>query len=211
MPAKQPSSPAPQPLSTRQRLLDAARAEFGLRGIDGATTRAIAERAGCNEVTLFRLFESKLKLLGAVVCEASREFLEFSDCTDELTGDLTHDLTCLAAVCTALMEKGEDLARTLIGESRRRPTLAKELIGDVMAPLHRRIADYLGEHQQAGRVRDELDTAAFAEILTATLMGGVLRRGAGLSAFDREAWITRTVEFLSRGILVAEPEEDRVS
>ncbi|MCU0782148.1 MAG: TetR/AcrR family transcriptional regulator [Akkermansiaceae bacterium] len=195
-------------MSTRQRLLDAARAEFGLRGIEGATTRAIAERAGCNEVTLFRLFESKLKLLGAVVCEASREFLALSDCTDDLTGDLTRDLIRMAAVCTASMEKCEDLARALIGESRRQPTLAKELIGDVMAPLHHRIADYLGEHQQAGRVLGELDTAAFAEILTATLMGGVLRRGAGLSAFDREVWITRTVEFLTRGILMAIPPPD---
>jgi AcrR family transcriptional regulator len=196
-------------LSTRQRLLAAARAEFGLRGIEGATTRAIAERAGCNEVTLFRLFESKLKLLGAVVCEASREFLEFSACTDELSGDLTRDLTRLAAVCTASMEKCEDLARALIGESRRLPTLSKELIGDVMAPLHCRIACYLQERQRAGRVRGELDTTAFAEILTATLMGGVLRRGAGLSAFDRGAWIARTVEFLTRGILVAEPDEKR--
>ncbi len=59
----------------------------------------------------------------------------------------------------------------------------------------------LAEHQAAGRVRADLDTAAFAEILTATLKGGVLRCGSGLSAFDREVWIARTVEFLTRSTL----------
>ncbi len=54
-------------LGTRQRLLEAARNEFGDKGIEAATTRGIAERAGCNEVTLFRHFESKQKLLAAVV------------------------------------------------------------------------------------------------------------------------------------------------
>ncbi len=54
-----------------QRLIEAARAEFGDKGIEAATTRGIAERAGCNEVTLFRNFESKQKLLQAVVAETS--------------------------------------------------------------------------------------------------------------------------------------------
>ena len=92
--------------------------------------------------------------------------------------------------------------RALIGESRRRPTLAKELIGDVMTPFHRCIINCLKAHQRAGRVRANLDTAAFAEILTATLMGGVLRRGSGLSAYPRGPWIRRTVDFLTFGALV---------
>ncbi len=204
VPAKRPASAAPQPPTTRQRLLDAARAEFGLSGIEGATTRAIAVRAGCNEVTLFRLFESKLKLLGAVVGETSREFLALTDCAHQLTGDLVKDLTQLATVCTESMERSEDVARALIGESRRRPTLAKELIGDVMKPFHRCIVNCLKSHQKTGRVRANLDAAAFAEILTATLMGGVLRRGSGLSDLARGPWIRRTVEFLTRGVLVPE-------
>lgn len=207
VPAKRPDESEPRPPTTRQRLLDAARVEFGLSGIEGATTRAIAERAGCNEVTLFRLFESKLKLLGAVVGETSREFLALTDCADQLTGDLVKDLTRMATVCTESMERCEDVARALIGESRRRPTLAKELIGDVMTPFHRCIADCLKKHQRAGRVRSKLDTAAFAEILTATLMGGVLRRGSGLSAYERGPWIRRTVEFLTRGALVPDSGE----
>ncbi len=204
MPAKRTPAAASKQPTTRQRLLDAARAEFGLSGIEGATTRAIAVRAGCNEVTLFRLFESKLKLLGEVVSETSREFVVIADCADRASDDLVKDLTRLATVCTEAMERCEDVARVLIGASRRRPTLAKELIGDVMTPFHRCIANCLKEHQRAGRVRAKLDTKAFAEVLTATLMGGVLRRGSGLSAFERGPWIRHTVGFLVLGVLAAE-------
>ena len=185
---------------TRQRLLEAARAEFGDKGIEAATTRGIAERAGCNEVTLFRNFESKQKLLTAVVQETSEEFAVLCECGDGFSGDLFEDLTRFARVYNASLERCEGMARAMIGESRRRPTLAKELIGDVLEPFHRSIAVYLGQHQQAGRVRRDLDTMAFAEVLTSTLMGGLLRRSSGLSALDRDGWIRQTVEIFVRGI-----------
>ena len=52
---------------TRQRLLDAATEILNRVGIQGATTREIARRAGVNEVTLFRHFKSKEQLLRAVL------------------------------------------------------------------------------------------------------------------------------------------------
>lgn len=187
---------------TRQRLMEAARAEFGDKGIEAATTRGIAERAGCNEVTLFRHFESKQKLLVAVVQETSEEFLTLCACGDSFSGDLLEDLTRFARVYNASMERCEGMARAMIGESRRRPTLAKELIGDVLEPFHRSIAAYLEPQRQAGRVRADLDAMAFAEVLTSALMGGLLRRSSGLSALDRDGWIRETVEIFVRGVAV---------
>ncbi|MEI6674751.1 MAG: TetR/AcrR family transcriptional regulator [Verrucomicrobiota bacterium] len=194
-PKKPPEAPG-----TRQRLMEAARAEFGDKGIEAATTRGIAERAGCNEVTLFRHFESKQKLLGAVVQDTSEEFLALCECGGGFSGDLVEDLARFARVYNASMERCEGMARAMIGEGRRRPTLAKELIGDVLDPFHRSIAGYLEQHQQAGRVRADLDTMAFAEVLTSALMGGLLRRSSGLSALDRDGWIRETVEIFVRGI-----------
>jgi hypothetical protein len=92
------------------------------------------------------------------------------------------------------------MARALIGESRRRPTLCKELIGDVLEPFHRSIACYLDQRKKDGVVRETLDTMAFAEVFTATLMGGLLRRTSGLSALDRDGWIRETVHIMTRGI-----------
>ena len=194
---KKPTSEAP---GTRQRLLEAAREEFSERGIEAATTRKIAERAGCNEVTLFRHFESKQRLLGAVVQETSEKFLTVCECRDALSGDPCEDLGRFARVYNGALEKCEGMMRAMIGESRRRPLLAKELIGDVLEPFHRSIAGYLGQLQGAGKVRADLNTPAFAEVFTSSLMGGLLRRTSGLSELDRDGWIRETVEVFVRGI-----------
>jgi AcrR family transcriptional regulator len=181
-------------------LLEAARAEFGERGIEAATTRGIAERAGCNEVTLFRHFESKQKLLMAVVQETSEHFSSICNCRADFSGDPLEDLEGFARVYNESLERCEGMARALIGEGRRRPTLAKELIGDVLEPFHRSIASYLNRLKSEGKVRENLETMAFAEVFTSTLMGGLLRRTSGLSDLDRDGWIRETVGIFVRGI-----------
>ena len=189
-----------EPPGTRQRLLEAARAEFSDRGIEAATTRKIALRAGCNEVTLFRHFESKLKLLGAVVQETAEKFLTVCECRDALGGDLREDLERFARVYSDALESCEGMMRAMIGESRRRPMLAKELIGDVLEPFHRSIAGYLEQLRQQGKVRADLQALAFAEVFTSSLMGGLLRRTSGLSELDRDGWIRETVRIFVCGI-----------
>jgi AcrR family transcriptional regulator len=193
-------TPAAESHGTRQRLIEAAKAEFGDKGIDAATTRGIAERAACNEVTLFRHFESKQKLLAAVVRETAEEFLGLCGCPEAFSGDPTKDLLRFARTYNASLERCEGMMRALIGEGRRQPTLCKELIGDVLQPFHRGIAAYLDLRKKEGIVRRNLNTMAFAEIFTATLMGGLLRRSSGLSAMDRDGWMRHTVELLARGI-----------
>jgi AcrR family transcriptional regulator len=58
---------------------------FSRRGV-AATAREIADEAGVNEVTLFRLFESKDQLLAAVVLEVVRAESEALDRVDLAEG-----------------------------------------------------------------------------------------------------------------------------
>lgn len=185
---------------TRRRLIDAARAEFSDKGIEAATTRGIAERAGCNEVTIFRHFESKQKLLSAVVQDTSEEFAAYCSCRGDFSGDPKVDLQRFAEVYNRSLERCEGIARALVGESRRRPTLCKELVGDVILPFHRTIACYLDQRKTEGLVREDLNTMAFAEVFTSALFGGLLRRTSGLSDLDRDAWLRETVDIFARGI-----------
>lgn len=53
--------------TAQARLLEAAARVFGRHGAAGTTTRRVADEAGVNEVTLFRLFKSKDALLDAAV------------------------------------------------------------------------------------------------------------------------------------------------
>ena len=184
----------------RERLLEAAREEFGACGIEAATTRGIANRAGCNEVTLFRHFASKHNLLAAVVRETSGLFSHQCGCDAPASGDLREDLSRYAEVYTGALERCEGMMRALIGEGRRRPMLVKELIGDVLEPFHGTVSGYLEGMKRLERVREEVDTEAFAEIFTASLMGGMLRRSSGLSRMDRDAWLRETVGLLARAV-----------
>jgi AcrR family transcriptional regulator len=52
---------------TKEKLLDATLSLMSEKGYLGATTRAISERAGVTELTLFRHFGSKEKLFEEVL------------------------------------------------------------------------------------------------------------------------------------------------
>src|SRR3989441_7860510 len=60
----------------RESVLDAAFAEFAERGLDGASTEAIAEKAGISQPYVFRLFGTKKELFKAVVTRCFRQTLE---------------------------------------------------------------------------------------------------------------------------------------
>lgn len=189
-----------QKSATRQRLIEAARVEFAGQGIEAATTRAIAKRAGCNEVTLFRHFQSKQKLLAAVVQTTSDAFQRLCENHTDVSGPLTENLRRFAELYTASFESCQGMAKALIGVSQKRPELTKELVSDVIGPFHERMAEYLEDAKSRGEVRADLDAKVFAEIFTASLMGGVLRRSAKLTRADRATWLSETVEMMARGI-----------
>jgi AcrR family transcriptional regulator len=59
----------------REAVLDAALEEFAARGLDGASTEAIATKAGISQPYVFRLFGTKKELFVAVVNRCFRETL----------------------------------------------------------------------------------------------------------------------------------------
>jgi AcrR family transcriptional regulator len=60
----------------REAVLDAALAEFAARGLEGASTEAIAAAAGISQPYVFRLFGTKRDLFKAVIARCFRETLE---------------------------------------------------------------------------------------------------------------------------------------
>jgi AcrR family transcriptional regulator len=61
---------------TRGKILDAATGVVSERGLDGATTREICERAEVSAPTLYHHFGDKQGLMDAVVTEAFERYLE---------------------------------------------------------------------------------------------------------------------------------------
>lgn len=61
------------PAMSREKLLDAALRVYEAHGFRGATTRRIAEEAGVNEITIFRLFGSKAALIDEALRREAEE------------------------------------------------------------------------------------------------------------------------------------------
>ncbi|TMM29725.1 MAG: TetR/AcrR family transcriptional regulator [Actinobacteria bacterium] len=60
----------------REAVLEAALEEFAARGLEGASTEAIAAKAGISQPYVFRLFGTKKELFKAVVSRCFRQTLE---------------------------------------------------------------------------------------------------------------------------------------
>src|ERR1700750_843031 len=95
---------------TRERLLDAAVQTFSGDGIQGATTREIAWRAGVNEVTLFRHFKSKEQLLRAVLQRGLAAEAAILDEHFSWKQNLRESLEKYARHYHSLLQKNKDFA-----------------------------------------------------------------------------------------------------
>ncbi|MBW4539103.1 MAG: TetR/AcrR family transcriptional regulator [Myxacorys chilensis ATA2-1-KO14] len=187
---------------TRDRLLDAALKVFAQAGITGATTREIARVAGVNEVTLFRHFQSKEQLLEAVVQHVSALQIEALTNQDEWTQNLFIDLKHYAWLFNNTLEAHEDLVRTFIGEARRHPEAARQILQEAAQGLREKLIVYLQQGQGNGTVRADLDLAAAVDSFTGMLLAGMLRRSAASIPLDysRETYIDQCVDLFVRGV-----------
>ena len=165
-------------MANRQKLLDAAARVYAEHGFRGATTRRIAEEAGVNEVTLFRLFGSKSALIG--------EALQMHTGPDEHGVPLLPDApsdpeTELVAWCEATLAHLRDrrmLIRKTMGELEERPEMAPCVSHGPTCAFDQlvRYASHL-EAQGDGTATPE-DTAAAAAMLMGALFSDAMGRDA---------------------------------
>jgi AcrR family transcriptional regulator len=103
---------------TRQQILDAAAQVYAEAGFRGATTRRIAEVAGVNEVTLFRLFGSKANLIDEVIrsCRQGEQIP-----LAEQPADPETELTAWAAASHAFMVERRGMLRSAVAELHEHP------------------------------------------------------------------------------------------
>ena len=156
----------------RQKIIDAAArvyAEFGFRG---ATTRRIAERAGVNEVSLFRHFGSKEALIAEVV----RHWATAGEPPPlpEIPRDPARELGEWAAAHLAQLRGSRSFIRKTMGEVEERPEMAC-LVCEGAQGRARQLKEYmtrLGRHgfvqwSSGSRGRDEEAHAAGAMLMSA--------------------------------------------
>ncbi len=157
-------------------LFGATRAVFAERGYQGTTTREIAERAGVNEVTLFRRHGSKAALVSAALAHglAAAPFATLST-GEDVAADLRAMTEAFAATTLAL----GGAVTTLLADAARHP----ELRG-AMAPLLvnlRGAVQVLEAHQERGALRREDPWQQLLLLLTPLMAAGLWAR-TGIAA-----------------------------
>jgi len=144
-------------------IYSAAIALFCERGFGGTTTRQIADRAGVNEVTLFRRFGSKAALMEAAITDALAN-APFGQV--QPSGDLTGDLVQVVREYLATYREHGGLALTLFSQLPHHPDLHG--ITPVLLENLKAVGALLRSHQEAGRIRPG-DPGRFALELIAPL------------------------------------------
>jgi AcrR family transcriptional regulator len=160
-------------ISTRQRLINAAMELFATQGITETTTKAVAELAKVNEVTLFRHFGNKHGLVLAVISESP----VFKELGESLKTQVTQSNSVNQALkdyceerLTAL-EQVPELVRSVVGESGKYPIENRQALGRSLAQANNYVAEYLATMMEREQLYTQLPPQKLASLLNSMLVG----------------------------------------
>ena len=197
---------------TRRRIISAAAAAFARHGLQGATTRQIAREANVNEVTVFRHFQTKEKLIAAVLQHTFGEAGDSGEAASaplgEAAGDLRSGVMGWAQRYDELLQGNILLVRTVLGEIHRHAEQEASALKGIFAPLKAALVLTIDAARERGEVRAEIDPVIAADLLGSMIFFEVLRRSSPriCPAYEKREYVETAVEVLVRGIEVAAPQ-----
>jgi AcrR family transcriptional regulator len=183
-----------EPTSTRGRIISAALDLIAERGVRGATTRRIAERARVNEVTLFRHFDTKSNLIFEALGTVAESFADLgTGALDE--DDLKKALTTLARNYSGAVREHFGALIRLIPQARVDDDV-RAAVAPTMQKTAARLVAFFESQQRAGHLRADAPPQALAvdfmgPLLARGLTGGLLGLDDG---FEPEAYVERYLD-----------------
>jgi AcrR family transcriptional regulator len=186
-------------MDVRDKILRAAVTVFAEVGFRGATTRRIAQEAGVNEITLFRHFGSKDRLLHEAI---SRSDLA-PPCTSELPAPPRRpraELLAWAREHTAHLTQRRSLLCTCLAEMSEHP----EIIPETSPSTHavNQLRGYLKALKSAGFTTTPFDPDIVAPMFLGVLFADTLGRHFQPDLFTKgqEKSLEGYVDFFLRGM-----------
>lgn len=193
-------------MELRDRILEAAALVYAETGFRGATTRRIAERAGVNEITLFRHFGSKSRLL--------HEAIKCAGLTENLSDLPAHpvapraELREWARINHAAWYERRSLIRTAMGEMEERPDLVPPDRSPTLC-AGQALHAYLGRLQSMGLIGASVDVSAATMMLMGTLFADAMSRDVVPAMYQKpaEELIEEYVSLFVRALELKESSE----
>ena len=154
--------------AVRQRLLEAAAAQFAHQGFDATNIDDIAVAAGVAKGTIYNYFESKEDLFGGVLAEgALRTVHRYSSLPH---GTSTRSaLRALAAADVTVLQEEEAFMKVLVAEAMTPRSRNYSLILERLAPFLDAVAGILEAGVRRGEVRRDRPVPQLALLFTGTL------------------------------------------
>ncbi|ALF52120.1 TetR family transcriptional regulator [Nostoc piscinale CENA21] len=202
---------ASQSISARQRLIQAALELFTTQGVSNTTTRQIAEKAGVNEVTLFRHFGNKHGLLLAVLEESAA----FKDLGESLVqratppGNVYQALKDYASDSLHTLERVPEFVRSVVGEADQFPAENRRALGRGLTEANRYVAQYLATVIQQGDINTYLPAEKLASLLNGMILGyAVIEFTSEFHELweDRDDFLENLVELFLHGAMSTAPQ-----
>ena len=190
--------------STKARLIEAALDLFAEKGVTETTTKAVAERAQVNEVTLFRKFGNKYRLLLAVI-EDSAVFAKLVHALVEQAkskDNVADFLLEYARESLRTLNKAPDLVRSIVGEAGNYPVENRMALGKGLDEANRYVAEYLEEAIALGGLSSNLTPEQIINLLNFASLGYFIIESSteGYSFWeDREDFLDSLVELFLQG------------
>ncbi|WP_196601698.1 TetR family transcriptional regulator [Gloeocapsopsis dulcis] len=191
--------------STRQRLINAAIELFATQGVTETTTKAVAELAQVNEVTLFRHFGNKHGLLLAVISE-SAVFQELGETLRQQAKQkhsVAQAIQWYASDRLAAIAQFPELVLSILGEARQYPVENRRIIGKYIHQISHDVAEYLAAVMQREQLHSQLPVEKLASLLNYILLGYAIIELAteANESSDREEFLNDLVKlFLGENI-----------
>jgi AcrR family transcriptional regulator len=160
---------------TGEAILGAAADLIAERGYNGTTTRAIAERAGVNEVTIFRRFTNKRGVLEALGQMWAQRMAGFAVTGLPDPADTRGTLAALAKLEVLQAREFGGAAMRLALDARSTPEVAA-VMGTGPGENFAGLVAYLTERQKAGDLRADVDPRVMAEAFFALTSLAVMSR-----------------------------------
>ncbi len=172
-----PPKTSRSPRETRQRIIDAA-VEIGSKvGYARATTKAIAEAAGVNEITLFRHFGNKENLFAAAIEQYGGPALATA-IELQLSGDYRQDLMIMGNFFFGILLERREMLRLLLCESSHIPEV-RTVLARNPRELRKMLTRYLQSQIEKGAIK-----AAHPGAMAQAFLGMFFAYAISLSVLD---------------------------
>ena len=158
---------------TRQQLLDAAVRVYAEAGFRGATTRRIADEAGVNEVTLFRLFGSKAALIDEAI--RSRSQTGPMPLLPDVPVEPLKELSAWAEKDHAFLLERRGMIRATMAEMAERPACAPTVADHPIVSFHD-LTGYVKRLARYGFIPSAKDAAPASAMLLGSIFADAMGR-----------------------------------